>query len=86
MSSDPKSSPRLSRVVFVDTSAIAAVLNESDQYHSQAIQGYKALIDNGYSRVLTNFVIAETHALLLKNTGNIALGLRWLSEVAYLID
>ena len=83
MSSDPKSSPRLSRVVFVDTSAIAAVLNESDQYHSQAIQGYKALIDNGYSRVLTNFVIAETHALLLKNTGNIALGLRWLSEVAY---
>ena len=47
------------------------------------MQGYKALIDKGYSRVLTNFVIAETHALLLKTTHNTTLGLRWLREVAY---
>jgi predicted nucleic acid-binding protein len=83
MSYDPKAPPHLSSLVFVDTSAIAAVLNETDQYHTQAVRGYKAVIDKGYSRVLTNFVIAETHALLLKNTGSIALGLRWLSEVAY---
>src|SRR2546427_9769734 len=80
---DPKASPRLSSVVFVDTSAIEAVLNEVDQYHTEAVQGYKALIDQSSSRVLTNFVIAETHALLLKTTHNTTLGLRWLGEVAY---
>jgi predicted nucleic acid-binding protein len=79
----PKELPRLSSVVFVDTSAIAAVLNKGDQYHKEAVRGYKALIEKGYSRVLTNFVIAETHALLLKTTHNTTLGLKWLREVAY---
>jgi predicted nucleic acid-binding protein len=79
----PKEPPRLSSVVFVDTSAIAAVMNEGDQYHKEAVRGYKALIAKGYSRVLTNFVIAETHALLLNTTHNPALGLTWLREVAY---
>jgi predicted nucleic acid-binding protein len=83
MPSNPKEPPRLSSVVFVDTSAIAAVLNEGDQYHTEAVRGYKALIEKSYSRVLTNFVIAETHALLLNTTHNTTLGLTWLREVAY---
>ena len=83
MPNNPTPSHPSSRVVFVDTSAIAAVLNEGDQYHTQAVRGYKALVAKGYSRVLTNFVIAETHALLLNTTHNTALGLKWLREIAY---
>src|SRR3989442_1415991 len=83
MPNNPTQSHPSSRVVFVDTSAIAAVLNEGDQYHTQAVRGYKALVAKGYSRVLTNFVIAETHALLLNTTHNTALGLKWLREIAY---
>jgi uncharacterized protein len=71
------------RVVFVDTSAIAAVMNETDQYHRQALREYTRLVENGYSLVLTNFVVAETHALLLNTTRNNALGIKWLREVAF---
>jgi predicted nucleic acid-binding protein len=82
MPPNPKHPPP-ERIVFVDTSAIAAVMNKTDQYHMQAVTQYKALVTNGYSLVITNFVIAETHALLLHTTQNISLGLRWLMEVAY---
>jgi predicted nucleic acid-binding protein len=73
----------LERVVFVDTSAIAAVMNETDQHHTEAVRVYKVIVEESYSMVLTNLVIAETHALLLNTTRNIPLGLKWLSEVAY---
>ena len=46
---NPKEPPRLSSVVFVDTSAIAAVMNAGDQYHKEAVRGYKALVEKvGY--------------------------------------
>src|SRR5438067_9813996 len=70
-------------VVFVDTSAIAAVTNETDQHHEEAVRWCKEIVEKGYNRVLTNFVIAETHALLLNTTRNIPLGFQWLREVAY---
>ena len=80
---NPTTSHLASRVVFVDTSAIAAVMNEGDEHHEEEVRGYKALIEKGYSRILTNFVIAETHALLLNTTHNTALGFKWLREIAY---
>ena len=70
-------------VIFVDTSAIAAVLNKDDSRHKNADVYYQKIVDQGYSLVLTNFIIAETHALLLKETHNIPLCLRWLQTVAY---
>jgi len=79
----PRQSFSSERIVFVDTSAIAAVINEADQYHRKAVKLYKELVENKYSLVITNFVIAETHALLLANTHKIALGLQWLLNVAY---
>lgn len=82
MVNNPNQSPS-ERVVFVDTSAIAAVMNEADQYHKEAVNLYKEIVERGYSMVLTSFVIAETHALLLNTTHNITLGLQWLMDVAY---
>src|SRR3989338_435593 len=70
-------------IVFVDTSAIAAVMNETDQNHQKAARLYKQIVEEGYSLVITNFVIAETHALILNTTHNIPLGLQWLNNVAY---
>lgn len=70
-------------IIFIDTSAIAAVMNKSDQFHKKAVTFYERIIKERYSLVLTNFVVAETHALLLKNTHNIPLGLKWLNKVAY---
>ena len=83
MPTHPHQPQPAAHIVFVDTSAIAAVLNERDQYHTEALQRYTRLVEKGYSLVLTNFVIAETHALLLKTTHHTALGLKWLREVAY---
>src|SRR5260370_11803921 len=83
MPNNPHQPQSSERVVFVDTSAIAAVLNETDQYHKKAVKLYKEIVERGYSLVLTNFVIAETHALLLNTTHNISLGLQWLLDVAY---
>ena len=73
--SQPSRTPS-ERIIFVDTSAIAAVMNETDQYHDLAVEQYKAIVANGYSLVLTTYVIAETHALLLNSTRNPALGRR----------
>ena len=72
------------RVVFVDTSAIAAVMNETDQHHTEAVRGFNHLVEKSYSLVLTNFVVAETHALFVNTTRNTALGLKWLREVAFI--
>jgi predicted nucleic acid-binding protein len=83
MPNNPNLPSNSTRVVFVDTSAIAAVMNEGDQHHEEAIGRYKEMVEKGYSLVLTNFVIAETHALLLNTTRNIPLGLQWLNDVAY---
>jgi predicted nucleic acid-binding protein len=58
-------------------------MNETDQYHDLAVEQYKAIVANGYSLVLTTYVIAETHALLLNTTRNAELGRRWLLEVAF---
>ncbi len=67
----------------MDTSAIAAVMNKNDQFHKKAVAFYEKILEQEYSLVLTSFVIAETHALLLKNTHNNTLGLKWLNTVAY---
>jgi predicted nucleic acid-binding protein len=58
-------------------------MNEDDPLHKAAIGYYKKIVADGYSLLLTNFIIAETHVLLLKNTHSIAVGLQWLDEVAY---
>jgi len=69
-------------IVFVDTSAIAAVVNGNDKHHNSALRIYKKLQRPQFYLLVTNFVIAETHALLLKK-GNINIAREWLMRSAY---
>jgi predicted nucleic acid-binding protein len=55
--------------VFVDTSAIYALIDRDDAEHSGAKSRLRALKKARVEPVLTNFVVAETHALLLARLG-----------------
>jgi len=54
---------------IVDTSAIYALLDRSDANHAQAVGILEKLRDSGDSVVITNLILAETHALLLSKLG-----------------
>lgn len=69
-------------VVFIDTSAITAILNKKDNNHKLANRVYKKLQQFNFYFVLTNFVIAETHATILLRT-NIKIATDWLTNSAY---
>ena len=57
------------KTVFVDTGAFAAIANAKDQYHDQALASARTLAERGVHLVTTNFVVAETHALLVARAG-----------------
>lgn len=69
-------------VVFIDTSAILALMSSTDSDHKEAELIYKKIATE-YKLILTNFVIAETHALILSRMKNIKIASQWLSESAY---
>lgn len=62
MSSRPATHPFWA---FVDTGGYAALLNRRDQRHPNAIAIYARLRDEHWRLFTTNFILAETHALLL---------------------
>ncbi len=62
--------PRLR--VFVDTSAFVALLRRDDAYHADAERIQQRLKAERVHLVTTNFVVAETHALLLRHLGGAA--------------
>jgi len=57
--------PSFSRRVFVDTSAYFAVANRRDTHHTAAQAALSQLIAEHRPLFTTNFILAETHALLL---------------------
>jgi len=73
----------LDKTIFVDSSAIYAVLSNKDPHHAKAQKIFKQIQVRSYSLVLTNFVIAETHALLLNRTRRIDVSLHFLNKIAY---
>ena len=54
---------------MVDTSAIYALLDRSDNFHQQAVAILKELGIQQKMIVITNFVVAESHALLANRLG-----------------
>lgn len=55
--------------ILVDTSAVYALLDRSDRWHEAALASLKRLRDRHAQPTLTNFIVAETHALLLSRLG-----------------
>jgi len=62
-----KRAPRHIRahVVFVDTGAHYALLDSQDRYHQLANDFYRQIIKERLRLITTNFVLAESHTLIL---------------------
>jgi len=54
------------KIVFVDTSAHYAIINKSDNNHKIAREFLEFAEKNYFSFFTSNFIVAETHALILK--------------------
>jgi len=73
------------KTVFVDTSAIAALLNKGDQNHQHARDILGQLQENQTVLIITNYVRAETHALLLHRAG-IVIASKFLSSKSFYLE
>src|SRR3712207_5084584 len=65
---------------FVDTSGLYALLDRADANHARAVAAFRALSAAGTRLVLTNFIRAEAHALILNRLGH-AVADRFLADL-----
>ncbi len=73
------------KFVFVDTSGIVAAMNTRDEHHQAATKVFAALAQEGCALVITNYVRAETHALLVGRAG-LDIAFRFLEETSWSIE
>lgn len=57
------------RTVFMDTSAHYALVDANDRNHPAAVAILARIAREGRAIITTNFVVAETHALLIARLG-----------------
>ena len=55
--------------VFLDTSALLAVLDADDSYHARARDVWADLVNRGEDLIVTNYVLVETFALVQHRLG-----------------
>lgn len=55
--------------IFVDTSALYAVLDRRDEEHDRAERTWRELLDQQESLIASNYVAVECHALVQKRMG-----------------
>ena len=63
--------------VLVDTSAVYALVDRDDAFHRKAVPILRSMPGRGLTPLLTNFIVAESHALILSRLGA-AMARRWL--------
>lgn len=66
--------------VFVDTGGFYAALNRKDQHHREATILFNRAVEEAWRLLTSNFVVAETHALILTRPGR-DLAAAWLRNV-----
>ena len=71
--------------VMVDTSAIYALLDRSDANHERAATLLKKMRGEGCMVILTNFIVAEAHALILAKLGH-GLARSWLKGLCWPVE
>jgi uncharacterized protein len=62
-------STRVAKRVFLDTSGWLAAVNPRDTLHKVAVEAYQELLEARASFVTSNLVIAEMHALVVREQG-----------------
>lgn len=70
---------------FVDTSGVFSLLCRNDKNHSNAKRILKLAGENKWQPVLTNFIVAETHALLSRRLGSEA-ARHWLIHSTWPVE
>ncbi len=66
--------------VFIDTGAFYAALNKKDKHHRKTKEFFLNFPRKRLTLVTSNFVVAETHALLLNRVGREIASL-WLQSI-----
>jgi predicted nucleic acid-binding protein len=66
--------------VFIDTRAFYAALNRKDEHHQEAMQLFTRAVEEEWQLFTSNFVVAETHALVLTRLGR-DLAAEWLRNI-----
>lgn len=61
-------------IVFVDTTAFYALLDVRDDYHDRAVRESAALYEAGAELITSNYVVAESCALVQKRLGMKSVG------------
>ncbi|MBI3302347.1 MAG: PIN domain-containing protein [Deltaproteobacteria bacterium] len=71
--------------VFVDTGAFYAALNRKDEHHREAVQLFTRAVEEEWQLFTSNFVVAETHALILTRLGR-DLATDWLRDIPAVVE
>ncbi|MDB4979927.1 MAG: PilT protein domain protein [Myxococcales bacterium] len=71
--------------VLVDTSAIYALIDRDDGNHAAARTGLERMRKRRDEPLVTNFIVAESHALLLVRLGP-EIARRWLTTLVWTIE
>lgn len=68
------------KIVFVDTGAFYAAINRKDQNHRTAAALFRKAVEEEWRLITSNFVVAETHVLILTRMGR-ELAAAWLRSI-----
>lgn len=71
--------------VLVDTSALYALHARDDVHHTAAVAAMQSLRRERAEPLLTNMIVAESHALLLARAGH-AVARRWLLQHTWPVE
>lgn len=71
--------------VLVDTSAVYALVDRDDAFHRRAVAILRSMPGRGLTPLLTNFIAAECHALILSRLGT-AIARRWLLDQRWHVE
>jgi predicted nucleic acid-binding protein len=61
----------VTRPIFLDTSGWAAAVSPRDRNHRVAAELYRQAQQEGQAFIVTNLVLAETHALIARRMGDV---------------
>ena len=71
--------------VIIDTSGIVAAMNVKGNHHSEAKESFLRAAQERRILVITNYVRAETHALLVSKAGK-ETALKFLEDTSWVIE